>query len=113
MSGYLDGDDAFDRVLDRMIDAERRAALAEELIRATDPSGTIRTLERDLNNALSDVAAHVAEHKDSLPKLWELWTAADDVAVRLRGGAAIEDAIMKRFTAALEAAREHCDQVPF
>lgn len=102
---YLEGDEAFEKVLELLLDAERRAAIAEYRIRVDDRDEEIANLQRDLNNARSTITTLETDREEALPKLAELWEAAYE--------ARDEKDVNIRLAKALDEARDHCDQVAF
>lgn len=110
---YLEGDEAFDKVLDRLVDAERRASIAEDRLRSDDSDGKIANLQRELNNARSTITTLETDRGEALPKLAELWEAAYEARAGMGIGAIADIKDMSRLVKALDEARDHCDQVAF
>lgn len=109
----LHGEDAFAAVLDRLVDAEKRVAVLEERERNDNSREKIGRLERELNNARSDITTLKTERDTALPRLAELWVAAREVSTRCKNNVGIEDIVAERLAFALASAGDYCDQIPF
>lgn len=114
----LAGDDAFDKILDALIQAVKSNAGA---------AGKIEIMYRD-QQVVHDRAATAIQESKKLkgmmdaaePKLIELYAAALDLSAKLTqalGDAGMTMPILepqrKRLNYALEAAREYCGIIPF
>jgi hypothetical protein len=101
----LTGEDAFDRTLEAAM--ESRASANNELDRRHDAESRLRAVQTELHQALSKVEALAGQQARALPKLAELWQAARAVT----NSNAPEG--LERLRAALAAAADHCDEIPF
>lgn len=115
----LHGEDAFTTVLDRMVEAEKRAAVAEERERRDTSRAVIEKLGRELDIAHATNLTLEAKKKSALPKLVELWDAAGAVndfivqSISTEQRLTPDSDLIKRLRTALEAARDDCGQLPF
>ncbi len=105
----LDGEDAFRMVLERLTDAEINARRAIEGASAAVQKA--HTAEEDRNRALRETAQLEGKEKARMPRLIELWNAANAVLPRLTVGN--DDPYRDRLAKALQDAGPDCDQVPF
>lgn len=109
----LSGFDAFDSVMDRLLNAERKNAVLEEARSLADQRAQEATRARDV--AVQRKAADEEKQKKALPALAELWKAADAVLTLVAAGEELgthSDCIARLRKAIAEAA-DHCDQLPF
>lgn len=114
----LTGEDAFDKVLDRLLDETKKQALdAGQLVEARNASriaaNEVMILQKQVK-VLSDDAAR------ALPKLDELWSAAETLSSKLTthlGDLGMTDKVLSeeraRLTLALSAARSICQMIQF
>lgn len=103
----LNGEDAFAKVLSELVDASYQMRSSDEA-RARAES-RVRDLENDLATVRRSKTLVEDERARALPFLKELYEAADEVLGTLTGPEK-----RSRLTAALKAARDHCDQeIPF
>jgi hypothetical protein len=115
----LSGEDAFDKVLEAALDAHHNARRAVDLQHAAEAMAA--ALERDADRAKEHAARLKQEKESGLPKLAELWQAAkavSDYRTTFALKNPLEDAsdiatLMKRLKVALDAAADHCDDIPF
>ncbi len=109
----LNGEDAFAKVLSELIDVSYQMRGSDQ--KNSEAQSRVRDLEADLEKARR-AKAHV-EHESAmaLPKLKELYEAADALAKYASDSASPGMAdLSDRVTKALKAARHHCDQeIPF
>jgi hypothetical protein len=102
MSAELDDQDAFDRVLDRLLEVNGR-------MQAYAAVEQFQQLTRE-------VESHRFNRKNAAPKLAELYAAAVE-ARKFVLGANIGDSntgdLAERLKKALAAAAPYCDQIPF
>jgi beta-phosphoglucomutase-like phosphatase (HAD superfamily) len=108
----VDGEYAFDIILDQLIDTrvELKTAQAE----ARDAASKVRDSESLVATAQRATAALKAEQDKALPALKELWEAAEALAsLVIRDGAPSMNIEAVRVNKALADARDHCDQMPF
>jgi hypothetical protein len=112
----LSGEEAFDKVLEALLDAHRTARQASE--RQNDAEFRAGQAEREASSLADEVRRLEQENKNGLPKLCELWTAAKAVSdfrtstKTAESSQAIAD-LMKRLKIAFEASADWCDQIPF
>lgn len=107
----LDGDDAFDRVLDRLIESEKRAATDREAARGS--VNAIQLLQRDLNNANSDLTTakmKLEQYSGSDSAFIELYDAVGDAIHTLESSA---PELASQLQAKMEAAKKFIDPIPF
>lgn len=110
--GDLEGDDAFDRVLDRLVEMTKKVsqdegALIEARMSATNARNAQTILERQ-------VKALQQDQKEALPQLAELYAAAQACLPYIED--VISDGMREtrdRLKKALDEARRHCDEIPF
>lgn len=109
----LEGLDAFNVILDRLVDAERRAAEANG-DRSTF-RGIIAQNEADLREVRRHRDVVEAQQKADKPKLKTLWEAAEAVRAPLRRGDMPAPEKVDALVAALSAAAVACDSddIPF
>lgn len=102
----LNGEDAFAKVLSELVDASYQMRSSDEA------RAKAETRARDLDAELAlvrNVKARMdKEYLRAMPLLKELYEAADEVLSTLTGPEK-----RSRLSAALKAARDHCDQMPF
>lgn len=110
---YLEGKEAFELVLERMIEAEKRATMAEEG-RSTFRD-IIATTEADLRESRRHRDSMEMQQKADKPKLKALWEAAEAVRVPLRRGDMPNPEKVEALVVALSAAAVACDSddIPF
>lgn len=114
----LDGEDAFDRVLEKLMDANHSERLMREQL--TQAHGQTRNVTDQATQLQRSVADLEAQFRDRAPALKELWASAANVRETVRGGhphttVGPASDCMKRLNAALEAANIACDgdDIPF
>jgi hypothetical protein len=105
------GEEAFDKVLEALLDAHHNARQASE--RQSDAELRAQEAERGAVNLQGKVHRLEQEQKNALPRLAELWQAASAILNLARtvdkgGGAGLT-----RLKTALDAARDYCDEIPF
>lgn len=107
----LSGKDAFEKVLEQLLDAHFNARQATEGRR--DAELRAQRAEQQ-STILRDNASRLElAQKNGLPKLCELWNAARAVLDFPAPKNIASAELMKRLRIALEAAADYCDQIPF
>lgn len=110
MSGDLTGEDAFNRLLEVALESRVQVRHAEE---ARDRAQRLQNdAERMAQGRLDNINKLVLEKAAALPKLSALWIAADRLRLRVANNGETLDAV-EELNAALAAACEACDQIPF
>jgi hypothetical protein len=112
----LTGEEAFDRLLTAVIDGasdlrkvqQERDFLKDEIRQAEIAAAKAQSAQQDSEAVRSNLQAEQAR---ALPKLAELWQAANAV-VRFTAPEGEERAV-ERLRIALKAAADHCDEIPF
>jgi chromosome segregation ATPase len=107
MADELDGVIAFTEVLDRLVDAEKRAAVFTHEI--NDLRSRLQGKENDRARVQRERDQLQVERNGNLPKLAALWQAADTLLLTLSTSTADTTALRK----ALDNANDACDQIPF
>jgi len=112
-SGYLEGTDAFESVLDKLIAAESSAGQfrGERDAARAEATEARRSALAEAKSRAATQAAFDAAVRDRTPVLKALWEAADAFlkSVTACSSAQPKSELLK----AMEAAREFCDQPPF
>lgn len=110
----LDGEEAFDRVLESAM--ESRSNANKERDQRLDAESRLRAVQTELDKALSRAETLQTQQQRALPKLAELWQAARDFS-NLYGlnaeGMRAHSAERERLLAALAAAVDFYDEIPF
>jgi hypothetical protein len=111
------GEEAFDKVLEALLDAHFNARQASE--RQNDAEARAREAEREAGHLAGKVRRLEQEGKNAMPKLAELWQAAkaldDTVRIGYSNGTTVTPSsdCITRLRAALESAAGYCDEIPF
>ncbi len=112
MSSELTGEDAFDRVLEAAMDG--RAELRLERDSRYQAESKLSAAATRVDNAEGRLSVLEREKKSALPRLAELWQAANAVSE----ASGLGDVIammepMTRLREALKKAANDCDEIPF
>lgn len=111
----LDGEDAFDRVLERLIEATNSEKTMREQLSAAENS--LRQERARADNAVRQVEASAESNKRDQPKLNALWNAADEflkyTVLTPDSRLTTPDGIRSKLQDALTAANDACDGIPF
>lgn len=118
MSGDLDGNDAFDKLLEVALDSR------VDVRRALDERDNARSAQRDAELLMTEQKIKIRQLEQneakSTPLLQELWEAAEALR-ELVGPGGINEAqvvngdnlVVIRLRAALDASKDYCGQPPF
>lgn len=113
----LNGQDAFDRLLEVALDSRVSVVVAADARdRAQQAQREVERLAEQRFNKINELEG---EKKRSLPKLAELWLAADQVRQQVAAGDQVGNHVvahsecMERLRTALAEANDACDQIPF
>lgn len=111
----IDGMDAFNRVLDEMIDA--KVAEREARSQLSEAVSATRSAIQEASSAKDRYAAIDLRTKESLPKLKELYEAADAIPPLVGSSGTVltvDHPAIERLKLALKGARDYCDvDIPF
>jgi hypothetical protein len=113
MSGDLTGEDAFDRVLDRLETVGSNLRIARD--NADNATSLQRHAETRAAESLAQCATMERHRTNAMPKLKELHQAAENALATLSDqGVPLGQESRKRLRAALNASAEYCDEgLPF
>lgn len=106
MAYDTDTDALIDRLIDRLVEAEKRTAAAS-YIQAMQQYELMKVEHAEVSRILAD---RENKRRESLPKLHELWEAADKLLTAMT---MTDSAAVNRLRTALDNSYLDCDGIPF